>query len=92
MNLADSTGVENTYTEWLGSFYSGFGVECQDCHMPAYTGRAAEGGPIRPDVHRHRFVGVDYATIPFRGIDRCKGCGRTVHAGGHATAGSATAL
>jgi hypothetical protein len=36
--------------------------------MPAYTGPAATDGPTRT-VHRHRFVGVDYATEPYRGID-----------------------
>jgi hypothetical protein len=69
VNLDDGTGVENTYQEWSDSFHSGFGTECQECHMPAYTGRAAEGGPIRQDVHRHKFVGVDYAYGSFRGID-----------------------
>jgi hypothetical protein len=69
VDLDDGTGVENTYEEWSASFHSGFGTECQDCHMPAYTGRAAEGGAIRQDVHRHRFVGVDYAYTDFRGID-----------------------
>jgi hypothetical protein len=69
VNLDDGTGIENTFQEWTDSFHSGFGTECQDCHMPAYTGRAAEGGPIRQDVHRHKFVGVDYAYGSFRGID-----------------------
>jgi hypothetical protein len=70
VNLDDGTGLENTYDEWTQSIYGGFPVQCQECHMPKYTGRAAETGPVREDVHRHVFVGVDYATVPFRGIDR----------------------
>lgn len=69
VNLDDGTGLENTYEEWTQSIYGGFPVQCQECHMPKYTGRAAETGPVREDVHRHVFVGVDYATVPFRGID-----------------------
>ncbi len=67
--LDDGTALENTFLEWENSILSGQGIECQDCHMPSYTGTAAIGGPERI-VHRHTFVGVDYATEPFRGIDR----------------------
>lgn len=65
---ANGVGLENTFQEWQDSILSGQGVECQDCHMPAYTGRASSDGPIRT-VHRHAFVGVDYARDPFRGVD-----------------------
>lgn len=69
VNLDDGTGLENTYTEWSQSVYGGFPVQCQECHMPEYTGKAATTGPVRPDLHRHEFIGVDYASVAFRGID-----------------------
>lgn len=69
VNLDDGSGLENTYKEWTQSVYGGFPVQCQECHMPKYTGKAAETGPVREDVHMHEFVGVDYASVPFRGID-----------------------
>ena len=68
LNLEDGTGVENTYNEWDRSILSGMGIQCQDCHMPAYQGQASVDGPVRT-VHRHHFVGVDYAYEPFRGVD-----------------------
>jgi hypothetical protein len=68
LNLADGTGIENTYTEWDRSILSGMGIQCQDCHMPAYQGQASVDGPLRT-VHRHQFVGVDYAYEPFRGVE-----------------------
>jgi len=68
IHLDDGTGVENTFREWQDTIFSGMGRECQDCHMPAYRGPAATDGPERT-VHRHRFVGVDYATEPYRGVD-----------------------
>lgn len=69
IHLENGTGVENTFREWENSIFSGMGRHCQDCHMPAYTGQAAVDGPTDRTVHRHRFVGVDYATEPYRGID-----------------------
>lgn len=54
--------VERTGAEWQ-EFIAGGGTEsCQDCHMPARTGRAATEGPER-EVHAHTFVGVDLALI-----------------------------
>lgn len=70
VNLANGAGLENTHREWVDSNLSGMGIECQDCHMPAYTGQAAVGGPTRQNLHRHTFLGVDAAFEPFRGIDR----------------------
>jgi hypothetical protein len=70
VNLNDGTGIENTFVEWQSAGISGMGDHCQTCHMPAYRGEAASGGPIREDVHRHWFTGVGYALEPFRGIDR----------------------
>ncbi|MFQ5583721.1 MAG: multiheme c-type cytochrome, partial [Calditrichia bacterium] len=61
--------VEETSTEWDNSPYVAMGVECQNCHMPTYSGQAAEGGPFRNKLHRHYFVGVDIPLVPFPGRD-----------------------
>ena len=65
-NVVNPNGVtiENTYNEWQTSPSAAAGKQCQDCHMPAYSGPAALGGPERT-VHRHYFVGVDVALIDF---------------------------
>jgi hypothetical protein len=68
-NLADGTNLENTFIEWEASALAGMGFECQACHMPVYSGEAALGGPFREVLHSHKFVGVDYAYEPFRGVD-----------------------
>ncbi len=68
-DAANGTGLENSFREWESSALAGMGVECQDCHMPTYTGRAATAGPVREGLHRHTFVGPDYAYEAFRGID-----------------------
>jgi hypothetical protein len=61
------TVIESTYTEWLTSAFTAMGIECQDCHMPTYRGRATPDGPERT-LHRHTFVGVDVALedVPYR--------------------------
>jgi hypothetical protein len=69
VNFPNGKGLENTFQEWSDSNLSGMGIECQDCHMPEYSGHAAVGGPARENLHRHTFTGVDYAYEPFRGID-----------------------
>ena len=56
--------LETTFREWRSAGFAQTGKECADCHMPAYTGPAAVGGPERT-VHRHTFVGVDLALIDF---------------------------
>lgn len=56
--------VERTSQEWDVSPYSAMGVECQDCHMPTYQGKAAMQGPER-EIHRHYFVGVDIPLVDF---------------------------
>ena len=68
VEAANGTGLENTFREWEDSVLSGMGVECQDCHMPAYQGPAASDGPMRT-VQRHQMVGTDYCYEPFRGVD-----------------------
>lgn len=50
--------LERPYAEWLESPAAAAGQTCQSCHMPSYTGRAAEGAPERT-LHEHRWVGVD---------------------------------
>jgi len=59
--------VEVTFTEWQNSAWAGMSVECQDCHMHKYTGRATPTGRLRTDLHRHSFVGVDVAITDFPG-------------------------
>lgn len=61
--------LEATNTEWDNSPYLAMGLHCQDCHMPAYRGQAALGGPLRDNVHRHTFTGVDYPLVDFPGKD-----------------------
>ncbi len=65
-NVVNARGViiENTFNEWKNSPAAAQGQQCQDCHMPAYRGQAAVGGPERI-VHRHYFVGVDLALVEF---------------------------
>ncbi len=76
-NVTNGAGalIEETYDEWAKSdFARPGGKTCQDCHMPAYTGRAAVDGPIR-EVHRHTFVGVDVSLLPpdqFPGYDEMR--------------------
>ncbi|MFQ5572210.1 MAG: multiheme c-type cytochrome [Rhodothermales bacterium] len=55
--------VEITFTEWLVSPYGAMSVECQDCHMETYSGKAATDGPVRDNLHRHDFIGVDVAVL-----------------------------
>jgi len=69
VNFPTGGGLENTFVEWSNSNLSGMGTECQDCHMPEYSGQAAVDGPARGNLHRHMFTGVDYAYEAFRGID-----------------------
>lgn len=57
--------LEATFDEWVDSPFSAMGRECQDCHMPEYSGQAATGGPLRDNLHHHYFTGVDVAMTPF---------------------------
>jgi len=71
-----SFDLETTSDEWSKSSYVVPAIECQTCHMPAYTGKAAVDGPVREVIHRHTFIGVDYPLIDFPGkqetIERVK--------------------
>lgn len=60
--------VEETHFEWSRISPASMAYQCQDCHMPTYTGEAAVGGPQR-EVHRHYFAGVDVPLIDFPGAD-----------------------
>lgn len=55
----NSVDAEVTNFEWQGSAFEAMGAECQTCHMPTYTGQAAENGPVRENVHKHFFPGID---------------------------------
>lgn len=50
--------LESPYAEWEASPAAEAGLTCQGCHMPARSGTAAPGGPIRT-LHDHYFTGVD---------------------------------
>jgi len=62
--------LEATYTEWKASPYAAQGIQCQDCHMtpgPGVTkpnpGKAATGGPERPHIYTHQFVGGNATSL-----------------------------
>lgn len=63
--IMNNVPVEITFTEWQNSPWGAMSVECQKCHMATYTGQAAVGGPVRDNLHRHDFVGVDVAITDF---------------------------
>ncbi|MEA2756501.1 MAG: hypothetical protein QOJ54_2790 [Aliidongia sp.] len=52
-----NTAIERSYDEWHDSEYSVKGVECQSCHMPDSSGKAAIMGPNRDHVATHYFNG-----------------------------------
>jgi len=56
--------LESTFSEWRASPHARRGVSCQDCHMTAgltrrivRPGQAGHGGPPRPHIADHFFVG-----------------------------------
>ena len=60
--------IEATYTEWKNSSYAAQGIQCQDCHMTPMPGvktltTAATGGPQRPMVFTHQFVGGNATSL-----------------------------
>ncbi len=55
--------AEVTNFEWEGTSFEAMGSECQTCHMPTYEGYAAEGGPLRENLHRHYFPGVGTSIV-----------------------------
>jgi hypothetical protein len=60
----DGLGLETVFGEWRAGGFALTGQTCSQCHMPAYQGPAAVGGPVRT-LHDHRFIGADLALIDF---------------------------
>ena len=60
----DGLGLETVFGEWRAGGFALTGKTCNECHMPAYQGPAAVGGPTRT-LHDHRFIGADVALIDF---------------------------
>jgi hypothetical protein len=54
---ASGMPIQDTYDEWKRSPYAAEGKRCQDCHMPSYSGKTAEEGKDRPELHAHVFMG-----------------------------------
>ncbi|MEW5976129.1 MAG: multiheme c-type cytochrome [Acidobacteriota bacterium] len=54
---ASGNVIQDTYAEWKNSPYAAEGKRCQDCHMPAYSGKVAASGKQRPELHAHVFMG-----------------------------------
>jgi hypothetical protein len=54
---ASGMSIQDTYDEWTRSPYASEGKRCQDCHMPAYSGKTAVDGKERPELHAHVFMG-----------------------------------
>ena len=56
--------LEQPFKEWEQSPAAQQDRNCQSCHMPSYTGKAAvlSSAPERDNLHSHRFFGVD---LPF---------------------------
>lgn len=59
--------IERTYDEWLESPYAKENVQCQDCHMKAYKGKAALMGPERDQVAGHDFSGANTTVLNYFG-------------------------
>ena len=70
----DGVGVETTFEEWNNTPYQAMGFECQTCHMRSYEGYAVDtmivqGAPLRNNLHRHNFAGIDQALTEFEQED-----------------------
>ncbi|MCP4343805.1 MAG: hypothetical protein GY799_34260, partial [Desulfobulbaceae bacterium] len=61
--------IERTFDEWLESTYAKEGIDCQDCHMKTYEGKAAVMGPDRADVASHDFSGANSTVLKHMGSD-----------------------
>jgi len=69
LSTGDGVPIENSYLEWEQSGLAAARLECQTCHMPTYTGRAAPGAPVRDNLHRHDFASADYPRSVTPGVD-----------------------
>lgn len=70
VNPDNQQPVQTTFTEWKNSGYATRGVQCQDCHMtpgPGVSepnpGRAANNGPLRPNIFTHYFAGGNATSL-----------------------------
>jgi len=66
----DGIDAEMTFAEWKGTAFEAMGIECQGCHMEAYSGYAVDTvlfplAPYRENLHRHSFIGLDHALTSF---------------------------
>ena len=62
VDMARGLPLERPYEEFLTSPAAKAGRNCQTCHMPTYTGKAAIGdGVPERTLHRHRFIGAEVA-------------------------------
>jgi hypothetical protein len=59
--------IERTYDEWHDSEYSFKGEQCQSCHMPDMSGKAAIMGPERKNVAMHYFNGGNVTLLNYFG-------------------------
>jgi hypothetical protein len=59
--------IERTYDEWHDSEYSFRGEQCQSCHMPDMSGKAAIMGPERGNVSMHWFNGGNVTLLNYFG-------------------------
>ena len=57
--------IERTYDEWYESAYRLRGVECQDCHMKAVSGKSAQMGPNRKDRVSHHFASANTTIMQY---------------------------
>jgi hypothetical protein len=62
-----SAVIERTYDEWHDSEYSYNGKQCQGCHMPDVTAKAAIMGPERKNVATHWFNGGNVSLLNYFG-------------------------
>jgi len=64
-----TTPIERTYDEWQESEYSFNDVQCQECHMKPFKGKAAITGPEREKVYSHWFTGGNATLLKTLGKD-----------------------
>lgn len=70
--------IERTYDEWLEGPYSHEGVECQDCHMKPFKGKAAIMGPERADIASHNFSGGNSTILEYKGAKQAAEAARAM--------------
>jgi hypothetical protein len=63
--MHNSALLEKSFAQWSNSPYKERTDQCQDCHMPRYSGQAAVGGPFRETLRRHNFPAVTIPLVSF---------------------------